>query len=224
MIGRSPAKGGRGATLYPGRSTRGRGGRGMPGGRRQAGALVTNPGPMAQYNVAPGKAQLTARFMAEGLRQQLQHHSYLVQAQWPGQAAGGPALPDHVQHFHTLYPLEDMLGADERISPALGIKSLVVKAINAHDGLAYALRRVDGKQVRHPPLHLCTLHCTSGQHTAIHLVDMCSPAAAQAMRRLAVATHATRACWHHTGDHNCELLCAEHVPCTATWCAGDPHR
>jgi PAB-dependent poly(A)-specific ribonuclease subunit 3 len=100
-----------------------------------------------QYGAGPGKAQLMGRFVAEGLRQQLQHHSYLVQAQWPGQAAGGAALPDHVQHFHTLYPLEDLALADERISAALGIKSLVVKAVNAHDGLPYALRRVDGKQV-----------------------------------------------------------------------------
>jgi hypothetical protein len=58
-----------------------------------------------------------------------------------------PALPDMVGHYHTLYPLEDLAAAEESPSAALGVRTCAIKGVNSHDGQAYALRRVDGKQV-----------------------------------------------------------------------------
>lgn len=84
--------------------------------------------------------------MSEALRQQLQQHNYLIQSQWMP-SGDEPALPDMIGHYHTLYPLEDLAAAEEHPSSSLGVRTCVVKGINPHDGRAYALRRVDGKQV-----------------------------------------------------------------------------
>jgi hypothetical protein len=61
-----------------------------------------------------------------------------------------PAFPTptpKVGPYHTLYPLEDLSAAEEHPSSALGVRTCVIKGVSAHDGGAYALRRVDGKQV-----------------------------------------------------------------------------
>lgn len=150
-IGRSPMKGGRGTSSGPYLNSPGRGGRGrgrMDGGGRgkRPVSLVSQPGPRSQYQTSPGKVQQAARFMPEGLRQTLQHRSYLAQSKWSGPHEECP-LPDHLQHFHTLYPLEDFTLASERPSTALGVRTYLFKATNAHDGLPYAIRRIDGKQV-----------------------------------------------------------------------------
>ena len=79
--------------------------------------------------------------------------AYTPLAQWSGegQESGGaqPVLPDKVQHFHTLCPLEDLGGdAGDQPSVALGgLRTLLLKGISSHDGLAYVLRRIDNKQV-----------------------------------------------------------------------------
>lgn len=60
---------------------------------------------------------------------------------------GWPAM---VQQFHSLFPLDnpsDVLMADDHPSQALGVSTAVVKGINSVDGGAYALRRIDGRQV-----------------------------------------------------------------------------
>ena len=57
---------------------------------------------------------------------------------------------EKVNQFHTLYPLEDPSSNEEqRMSAVLGVRTMVVKGVNAHDGQGYVLRVVDGKQVRH---------------------------------------------------------------------------
>lgn len=75
-----------------------------------------------------------------------------------------PALPEMVGPYHTLYPLEDLAAAEEHPSGALGLRTALVKGISSHDGAAYALRRVDGKQVgtllweqEEPSLSCCCL-------------------------------------------------------------------
>lgn len=134
-------------------------------------------------------------FVSEQLRAELQHRSYLIQAQPHPEAEGDLGVPPIVGGYHTLYPLEDVASpAAEVSSPALGVTTQarpqgsrgggrcgvahcllpppmprhprwphpsrgptalmpgiplqVAKAISGHDGQAYALRRIDGRQVR----------------------------------------------------------------------------
>ena len=64
------------------------------------------------------------------------------------EAEGDLGVPPIVQGYHTLYPLEDVVGAAEGASSqALGVSTQVAKAISSLDGQAYVLRRVDGRQV-----------------------------------------------------------------------------
>lgn len=52
-----------------------------------------------------------------------------------------------VEGFHSFWPLEDLSAAEEGPSTSLGIYSVVLKAVSSVDGLPYALRRVNGRQV-----------------------------------------------------------------------------
>lgn len=52
-----------------------------------------------------------------------------------------------VQQFHSLYPLEDINGDDEIPSSALGVRTMIFKGISSSDGQAYAIRRIDSRQV-----------------------------------------------------------------------------
>ena len=61
---------------------------------------------------------------------------------------GDYGLPEVLQQYHSLYPLEDLANAGEVPSQAFGVATQVVKAISSLDGQAVALRRVDGRQVR----------------------------------------------------------------------------
>lgn len=72
-------------------------------------------------------------------------HLHLSYPQWGEDQE--PSLPDKIQHFHSLYPLEAAPGPQDPPSAALGVRSFLLKAINGHDGAAYALRRIDGRQV-----------------------------------------------------------------------------
>lgn len=56
-------------------------------------------------------------------------------------------LPDMVGGYHSIYPLEDSAAAAEHVSPALGVSTLLLKGILTADGVPYALRRVDPRQV-----------------------------------------------------------------------------
>ncbi|KAK3237567.1 hypothetical protein CYMTET_52367 [Cymbomonas tetramitiformis] len=57
-------------------------------------------------------------------------------------------LPSMVDKYHSLMPLEEMQSASDEVpSAALGVRSTVLKGINMDDGGAYALRRIDGRQV-----------------------------------------------------------------------------
>lgn len=58
-------------------------------------------------------------------------------------------LPEVVQRFHTLYPLEDVNREDESSSSAFVVGSMIFKGISSSDGLAYAIRRIDHRQVDH---------------------------------------------------------------------------
>lgn len=71
-------------------------------------------------------------------------------------------LPDMVQQYHSLYPLEDLTTAREKASQAFGMKTTLLKGVSSRDGQAYTLRRVDNRRVRLcVPLHsrVSTLPC-----------------------------------------------------------------
>ncbi len=73
-----------------------------------------------------------------------------ARAQVNVEAEGDYGLPEVLQQYHSLYPLEDLGAAADAPSQAFGVATQVVKAVSALDGQAAALRRVDGRQARRP--------------------------------------------------------------------------
>lgn len=57
-------------------------------------------------------------------------------------------LPDMVGYYHSIYPLEDVAAADESVSAAFGVRTLLLKGVLTADGQPYTLRRMDPRQVR----------------------------------------------------------------------------
>lgn len=57
-------------------------------------------------------------------------------------------LPEMVQQYHSLCPLEDLTSAREKSSQAFGIKTALLKGVSSRDGQAYTLRRIDNRRVR----------------------------------------------------------------------------
>lgn len=55
-------------------------------------------------------------------------------------------LPEMVQQYHSLYPLEDIAAAREQPSQAFGIPTIVLKGVSSRDGQPYTLRRLDSRQ------------------------------------------------------------------------------
>lgn len=128
---------------------RGGGGRGRGRGRGRGppvGPGLTRPS-VSAYAVSHGRMQLAGQFMAESLRQDMQQRSYLQAATLDTDSLTAAGLPTIVQQYHTLCPLEDPTAAGEHPSAALGVASYVFKGIHYGDGAAYAVRRLDGRQV-----------------------------------------------------------------------------
>jgi len=94
----------------------------------------------------PGRTMLTSRFISDRLRAELQQRAHLVQAQ-VNPELDDAGLPEKMNTYHTLYPLEDLAAAEERPSMAYGVRTFLIKGISAIDGNAYALRWVDGRQL-----------------------------------------------------------------------------
>lgn len=99
-----------------------------------------------QQLVAPGRALLASRFIPEALRTDMQQRSYMVHAQMDPDDPD-PRVPQMVQQFHSLYPLEDLAAAEEHPSQVFGLRTALFKATNSVDGLPYAVRRVDSNQL-----------------------------------------------------------------------------
>ena len=137
------AGGGRGGSGAGGGS-RGRGrGRGRSG---PIGPGVTRPS-ISAYAVSQGRMQLAGQFISESLRQDMQQRSYLQSATLDADSLAAAGLPNIVQQYHTLCPLEDPTAAGEHPSAALGVASYVFKGIHFGDGAVYAVRRLDGRHV-----------------------------------------------------------------------------
>lgn len=56
-------------------------------------------------------------------------------------------LPEMVQRYHSLYPLEDVIREEEAPSTSLGVRTMIFKGVSSSDGQAYAIRRIDSGQV-----------------------------------------------------------------------------
>ena len=57
-------------------------------------------------------------------------------------------LPEMVQHYHSLFPLEDLQAAAEQPSGAFGVCTALVRAASPQlQGQAVTLRRLDPRQV-----------------------------------------------------------------------------
>jgi hypothetical protein len=96
----------------------------------------------------------------------------IVLVQWSG--LDESSIVEKVNQFHTLYPLEDPSSSEEqRMSAVLGVRTMVVKGINAHDGQGYVLRVVDGKQVGSRALIDLTFHDGNKQQHCQHRSICC---------------------------------------------------
>jgi PAB-dependent poly(A)-specific ribonuclease subunit 3 len=126
-------------------STHGRGGRGRGGGA-PIGPGLARPS-VAAYAVSHGRMQLAGQFISETVRQDMQQRSYLQSATLDSASLSLAGLPLVVQQYHTLCPLEDPTASGEHPSAALGVGSYIFKGIYSGDGAAYAVRRIDGRQV-----------------------------------------------------------------------------
>ena len=98
-----------------------------------------------------GRLLMAAQFAGDDARRALRHRAAAALAQQPAAGApdagsAGPRLPPTLSAgYHTLYPLEDVARADAPDAPGSdalgGARAVVVKAVSAADGRAYALRR-----------------------------------------------------------------------------------
>lgn len=120
--------------------------RGAPQRRGYVGG--NDGGGVPGYGLPLGQAQqLQLQFMKDQLRQELQQRSFLSHAQ----AERRPAefgLPELVQQYHSLMPLEDVQAAAEQPSSAFGVCSMLLRAASPQlQGQAVTLRRLNPRQV-----------------------------------------------------------------------------
>jgi PAB-dependent poly(A)-specific ribonuclease subunit 3 len=76
-------------------------------------------------------------FISDSIREELQKRSETIHTA----PAPGLGLPDELQGYHTLVPLEAIAGDRRKLG---NWYSTVYRAINSTDGVTYALRRVEG--------------------------------------------------------------------------------
>ena len=75
-------------------------------------------------------------------------------------------LPEMVQRYHSLYPLEDVIREEEAPSSSLGVRTMIFKGVSSSDGQAYAIRRIDSRQVTlYSEMHKLLSQCIIGDGT-----------------------------------------------------------
>jgi PAB-dependent poly(A)-specific ribonuclease subunit 3 len=132
---------------------------GSPGGRNESRSV------RGQHSSPAGTVPFGSRFIPDQLREELRRRHSLFHAQLdPEQDLVD--LPEMVQRFHSLYPLEDVNREDEIPSTAFGVRTMIFKGISSSDGQAYAIRRIDSRQVI-PTAELAT--------TAVEAVERWAP-------------------------------------------------
>ena len=79
-------------------------------------------------------------FLSDALREELQGRSETIHTAPPA----GLDLPDELQGYHTLVPLENVVGERRMF---LSWHSTVYRAANSKDGAVYALRRIESTAI-----------------------------------------------------------------------------
>ncbi|EIE26025.1 hypothetical protein COCSUDRAFT_61018 [Coccomyxa subellipsoidea C-169] len=142
--GRGAAALGRGR-VGPDVSGRGRGRRGGPGVGMQGG-MPQGAGAQGSVSLTPhgielSKSSAAAGYFADRLRTDERQRSYMTLQQVN---SGEPdwGLPEMVQQYHSLYPLEDIAAAREQPSQAFGIPTIVLKGVPPSPELATSAQEV----------------------------------------------------------------------------------
>ncbi|CAK0773929.1 hypothetical protein CVIRNUC_004116 [Coccomyxa viridis] len=135
-----------GAQVGRGRTAPGTAGRG--GRRPMQAAMMQGVQPVVSpYTMELNNAASAAGYWADHLSNDEQQRSYLAMQQ--GEEEWG--LPETVQQYHSLYPLEDLSLTREKSSQAFGMKTTLMKGVSSRDGRAYTLRRLDNRRLPADP-------------------------------------------------------------------------
>jgi PAB-dependent poly(A)-specific ribonuclease subunit 3 len=119
----------------------------VPGGRNEPRIA------RGQSSSSAGTVPLGSRFLPEHLREELRRRHALIHAQLdPEQDLVD--LPEMVQGYHSLFPLEDVNREDDVPSTSFGVRTMIFKGISSSDGQAYAIRRIDSRQVAKAFTHM----------------------------------------------------------------------
>lgn len=89
-------------------------------------------------------------FISDDIREELQNRSETIHTA----PAPGLGLPEELQGYHTLVPLEPIAGERRKLG---NWYSTVYRAVKSTDGATYALRRVEGVSF-HPVLRRSSLN------------------------------------------------------------------
>ena len=114
-----------------GSHVRGRGGRGR--GRHVHGPGVNRPA-VSAFMVHQGMRQLIGQFASEDLVHLLQQHNYLTMMQLDEETKVSMSIPDTIQSYHSICPLENMGPSMQQPSRVLPVSTLAMKAIHHGDG------------------------------------------------------------------------------------------
>jgi len=127
--------------------------RGRGKGRRGGGQHynITGPGmnrpSITTFAVTPGVRRLIGQFAPDTLVQSLQQQNYLMAALLDEETKKVYSIPETIQSYHSLCPLENVPPALQQPSKVFSVPTLCLKAIHSGDGAAYMLRRLDGRHV-----------------------------------------------------------------------------
>ncbi len=158
-FGRSGGRGGGRGEKRGGRSGRGRGARGgrgrggVSGGASKQAEQQPYSGPgmnrpiVSTFIVNQGMRQLIGQFASETLVYALQQQNYQTMMNLDEESKRQMGLPDTVQSYHSICPLENYGPSVQQSSRVVSIPTLALKAVHHGDGAGYMLRRLDGRQV-----------------------------------------------------------------------------
>lgn len=102
---------------------------------------------VSTFIVNQGMRQLIGQFSSETLVHALQQQNYQTMMALDEETKRQMGLPDTVQAYHSLCPLENFGPSVQQPSQVVSIPTLALKAVHHGDGAGYMLRRLDGRHV-----------------------------------------------------------------------------
>ncbi len=102
---------------------------------------------VSTFIVNHGMRQLIGQFASESLVYALQQQNYQTMMALDEETKRQMGLPDTVQQYHSLCPLENFGPSVSQSSSVVSIPTLALKAIHHGDGAGYMLRRLDGRHI-----------------------------------------------------------------------------